>query len=411
MRISIYVATAVGALVLLAAAARLRPAEPQLGAATKRGMDAPRRRAAAAPGEDAPRRAEARSRSLATPPVPTRREEPARQQLASHLPSIQTEVAGVILDALGGPVRGARVSARSALGNPPSTTAGWRERTRPSLPPFAPAAAFSGRSGEFRLRLPTGRWSFLVEADGYASVERELDSPSGHVRVHLSPEAVISGRVVDETTRDALPGVTVIATKSDRPPYSQRSAVSDASGGFELRRLSAGTHQLRARSPELHSERVDVEVAPTDTASGIELMVERATTVSGAVRAGGRKAMCRRHARACRAGFEALGGRWRRERPRSRSSARYLRRARGLSFGPAVARETRRGGSPRSPHLGPRSRAHGGGVGRDGHRVAHGRRGSHLDSYTASSVPSPSPTVAARFSELLRERRAGSVSM
>lgn len=180
----------------------------------------------------------------------------------------ESAIAGVVLDAIGGPIPGARISAR-ALDSEPA------------------ANAISADSGEFRLRLPVGSWQLSVEAEGYARASEQLYSPSTGARLLLSPESAIVGRVVSRADRLPVAGVTVTTKKSDGPPYCTLSTVSDERGAFELRQLPAGTHHLLAVSPHFRGETVSVDLGAAHTISAIELEVTGATTVRGAIQMGG----------------------------------------------------------------------------------------------------------------------------
>lgn len=182
--------------------------------------------------------------------------------------SPESEISGVVLDATGGPIAGARIVARAGAGHAPGIM------------------ATSAETGGFRLGLSAGSWQLSVEADGYAPTRSDLYSPTAEVRLVLSPESVIAGHVVSSAGGQPVAGVTVTAKKSDRQPYSLFSTVSDQSGAFELRQLSAGKHHLRPHSAHYRGQRVSVDLGAADVASGIELVVSPATTVQGEIRAG-----------------------------------------------------------------------------------------------------------------------------
>lgn len=202
--------------------------------------------------------------------APLERHASAHRSLADAAPNatrsvtIESEVSGLVLDASGGAIAGARIEAR----------------------PFAagelPLTSSSGDSGAFRLALPVGSWLLSAVADGYAGSAQQVYSPSEDVRLLLSPESVIEGTVVSKGDRRPVAGVTVSSKKSE-PPYSSVTAVSDAKGMFELRRLQAGTYQLEASSRGLRGEPLSVEVSAADTARGIEVEVEPSSTVDGAI--------------------------------------------------------------------------------------------------------------------------------
>jgi protocatechuate 3,4-dioxygenase beta subunit len=149
-----------------------------------------------------------------------------------------------------------------------------------------PVTAISTDSGEFHVALRQGSWLLSAEADGYAAAQQQVQSPSTDLRLLLSPDSVIEGRVVRKGDGQPVAGVLVTAKKSD-PPYSERSALSDANGAFELRRLPAGTHHLEALGRAFRGQRVSVDVGAADIARRVELEVERSSTVEGTIRVGG----------------------------------------------------------------------------------------------------------------------------
>lgn len=209
-------------------------------------------------------------------PLPARTASPGERNAISHrsivapAPSavrsmtIESAVSGLVLDASGGAIAGARIDARPVAGGEP------------------PLTSHSGDSGGFSLGLSVGSWLISVAAEGYAGSSQQVYSPSAGVRLLLSPESVIQGRVVGKGDHRPVPGVTV-SSKQSQPPYSLISTVSDAKGAFELRGLQAGTHQLEALSRGFRGEPRSVDVGAADTARGVELEVERSSTIDGSI--------------------------------------------------------------------------------------------------------------------------------
>lgn len=132
-------------------------------------------------------------------------------------------------------------------------------------------------AGSLDTRVVAGRTTLLAEKEGFASARAYVCSPAPEaVRLQLTRELVLEGRVLSAADRKPLAGVTVVAVPDDVPAdrHLMRlsatgqpvlpTAVSDEDGRFRLSALDPGTrHRLEAGGsgfilPEAHR----VEAAP-----------------------------------------------------------------------------------------------------------------------------------------------------
>ena len=93
-------------------------------------------------------------------------------------------LSGRVLDTGGGPIPGARVRAWLDVF--------WSTSARQPM-----VLALTGGDGRYRLGLPRGTHSFLVEADGYAPERASVTVAGAQTRdFRLNPAATIAGKVV-----------------------------------------------------------------------------------------------------------------------------------------------------------------------------------------------------------------------
>ncbi|HEV3339076.1 MAG TPA: carboxypeptidase-like regulatory domain-containing protein [Pirellulales bacterium] len=185
----------------------------------------------------------------------------------------------------GKPVAGAEVEAVKSVARPQ----GGYEVQR-----LASAVADDG--GNYRLEgVDPGAIALQIRADGFASrsVSLERDAPAAHrvIDVELSPQAVISGRVLDESG-EPLAGVIVSPTTAlaiDGRGYASpgyRKAETDREGRFELGDLPAGFAQLSYRKDRYyHTPLGELLAIPGDP---IEITMVRTGTIRGKLTEGGK---------------------------------------------------------------------------------------------------------------------------
>jgi hypothetical protein len=151
--------------------------------------------------------------------------------------------AGRVLDATGGPIEAARVTASSL-----SSRRVFAVRT--------------DREGAFHVWVSPGSLAIAVEADGYAPAEASAVAPSSSLVVTLIPGAIVRGHVIDAADAGAVPNteVRVVADGQWGSLSSGRTAGSNL--GVPLvgevtedvpdlssspRRQLGGPHQIRTR--------------------------------------------------------------------------------------------------------------------------------------------------------------------
>ena len=197
------------------------------------------------------------------------------------------ELAGIVVDAEGDPLPGAKVHICPTSGDDGS----WGD----SLPePRAWLWGSTQEDGRFSFgHLPKDATADLwVEAPGKAgvwtfwqrdtSVGSQFKANARDIRIVLQEEARIHGRVTDEASGQGVVGVTLLA-RADRGVanyYTRYRAVSGDDGSFVLRGLPADDYSLQVVAPyERESDWVGrdqkVSVASGQIRSGVNIPVSR----------------------------------------------------------------------------------------------------------------------------------------
>jgi hypothetical protein len=194
----------------------------------------------------------------------------AAADVEDEAPAGGERLAGLVEDASGGIVAGARIVVVSS-----------------GAEPRALFAAMSGDVGRFELSVPAGWVRLAASAPGYAPGAVETRAPDAQVRLVLAPGATLGGRVVQEGGGEPVAGVavTAVAVSGDSTPQTTRSGPD---GVFQLTELAPGAYQLAAAGESWRSEpqwATAVLGAPLTT---LAITVSRATTVAGAVEVDGR---------------------------------------------------------------------------------------------------------------------------
>lgn len=152
------------------------------------------------------------------------------------------QITGVVSDATGGPIVGARVRATFSSNE---------------LPPgrFLSAVTKSGEAGSFALTVEEGHVLLVAAADGYADDRMGTRAPIQGIHLALTPASRISGTVVTQSDRTPVEGIRVIAHG-----------------------VAAGTVTISAQIPEgLVS--VVRELAPAQDVNDIELRIRSTASV------------------------------------------------------------------------------------------------------------------------------------
>ncbi len=195
-------------------------------------------------------------------------------------------LAGVVLDATGGPISHAHVRA---------------------IRMEAPRIALEMESddlGRFRFSFVPGHVLLTAEADGYAPARAAYAAPNTDAKLVLTPGGGIEGHVVTADGGQPIPGVQVrVVPDAMRSTMIFRAAISDERGHFALDGLEPGRYAVIARGDRFTGELPEpIELGLAAKRTGIRIELQAATEVSGTVVSGSGKDVCRQ------GGFVALGG-------------------------------------------------------------------------------------------------------
>lgn len=184
-----------------------------------------------------------------------------------HLTLLASEanLVGTVVDALGGPVPGATI------------------RVARSEAPEMNLITEADEEGRFALNLPEGWVELGAEAAGYAHALSNAIVPAA-VDLVLIPGGRLEG-TVQQADGTPVEGATVRALGVEpRMALGPATAVSDGEGRFALDGLAPNAYRLQAQGPHgfaLHAS--PIELGLGETARGLVLTLEPATTVTGSV--------------------------------------------------------------------------------------------------------------------------------
>jgi carboxypeptidase family protein len=172
--------------------------------------------------------------------------------VASDVPTgFELEISGAVVDATGGGVVGAVVSAQAD-----SAQLAWTS---------------SGADGHFTLRLPPGHFEIVARAEAYSEAMSWVRAPARGVRLVLAPSASLAGRVVSRVTGEPIAGVTVNVEGPEGSVSRPRSTRAGSDGVFSFSGLARGRYQLEASGAAWRSQRQWARVEMGEQATGIEL--------------------------------------------------------------------------------------------------------------------------------------------
>jgi hypothetical protein len=191
-------------------------------------------------------------------------------------------VSGTVTDIGGGPIAEAQVRAtHDDVGMLKGKVGGF--------------VAITGADGTYRLTLPDGEWDAEVTQPDYTPARRgfELAGRALTLDFRLTPGASIRGRVLARADRRPVPGAIVRASRgrtgarrSNEPGAGMGgiTAVADADGAFALRGLGSGAITINAAGRGFASAApTTVALGIGESVDGVEVLVDRAYTISGFV--------------------------------------------------------------------------------------------------------------------------------
>lgn len=183
---------------------------------------------------------------------------------------------GVVTDVSGGPVAGARIdAARLVLGRPDR----------------AISTALTGPDGRYELSVPEGQHLVAAKSPDYAAQSRHVEvGPAGaQADFALVPGGAIEGVVLDERTREPVPGAAVSARRERSGPLGLAEAgghhaVAGADGRFRLPGLRPGAYELDASGDGRHARSpAIVGLGVAEQVTGVELLVGAGPVIRGVV--------------------------------------------------------------------------------------------------------------------------------
>jgi hypothetical protein len=179
------------------------------------------------------------------------------------------QVTGSVLDAEGGPIAGAELRASNLQGE-------------------LLALGVSGNDGSFGLGVGPGTTRILARADGYSEELRGVEAPLAELEIRLVAASSIVGRVTAEDSGEPVGGVLVTTRNEDALfEIVARSARSGDDGTFRLTGLRSGRYSLSAIAAHWRSDTQWLELELAQASAPVEIVVRRATRLSGALQLGG----------------------------------------------------------------------------------------------------------------------------
>jgi len=176
-------------------------------------------------------------------------------------------IAGTVLDPLGRPVMGARITASVLADN--EVTA-------------ADAVTWSDASGNFSLWSAPGPMWISTTAKDYVLDEQRVEAPVSSMTIALRWGGVIVGSVLDAASGSPVPYALVSARQDMSTSLTVRAGED---GTYRIEGLEPGGYRIEASAPgRFGSSTNALRVDGGETASAPALMLHGVATVSGSVR-------------------------------------------------------------------------------------------------------------------------------
>ncbi|MGN6106944.1 MAG: carboxypeptidase regulatory-like domain-containing protein [Kofleriaceae bacterium] len=182
---------------------------------------------------------------------------------------------GVVTDASGGPIAGARIDAAKL------------DAARPGR---AIATTFTGGDGRYRLSVAVGTLLVAARSPDYAAQSRfvEVGASGATADFALVPGGVVEGVVLDETSRQPVPGAEVEAQRQSAAiqlaEARSHRATAGPDGRFRLTGLRPGTYELGAQLGALRAHAPTlVGIGVAEQLPDVVILVGRGPTIRGKV--------------------------------------------------------------------------------------------------------------------------------
>jgi hypothetical protein len=183
-------------------------------------------------------------------------------------PMATASVSGRVVDALGGPILGAVVTA-------------FRGRSTLLL-----SSTVTVSDGRFEMRVAPGPVRIVAQAEAYSTVQQQAAAPASDLTLALAPASRIFGRVLGVDA--PVSGIVVRARIVGRLEELVASVLTDAEGHFRFEALSAGEYELSVAAERISGEAERVTIGVADERGPVELRVAPAARVTFDVERGGR---------------------------------------------------------------------------------------------------------------------------
>jgi hypothetical protein len=175
-------------------------------------------------------------------------------------------VTGSVVDASGGPVGNALLTATHAAHS-------------------SPALAFSDAAGRFTLTVPPGDVQVTAQADGYSLGEGVASAPQQGLTLTVTGASSLVGRVLFDTDLAPASDAEVVLHNQNGLRMAPRATRTDAQGAFDFQGLAAGNYLVSALSTAGRADErwIALEIGEKES---LEITLAPATVLRGRVSVG-----------------------------------------------------------------------------------------------------------------------------
>jgi hypothetical protein len=184
-------------------------------------------------------------------------------------------LSGVVTDASGGPIGGARIDAAKL--------------DRSVRASNAVATTITGADGKYKLTVAEGQLLVAASEPSYSTQSRYIDvgATGATADFQLVPGGVIEGIVRDERSREPVASILVEAERDTPAMFgesSRRRVTTNADGRFRLAGLRPGAYSLTAKGAKLAAKGPTlVGLGVAEQVTDVEILVGTAPAIRGVV--------------------------------------------------------------------------------------------------------------------------------